>query len=164
MSTSTAAALAVTDHLTPFDGKPVLRTTISVTNAGDGLSEAMAIDPRELHHGEVVHVVLECEVAKVRFDPIKDAPDHLTRVHQLRAGTATIVDAAMVQDVLDRQRLAIEKAKEAAAGIARLPGTEPWDAEADALAAEHLDGQHAAGLREGCEYERQAEQDEASDG
>src|SRR5688500_16882470 len=55
MTTDAAGALAPTDHLTPFDGRQVLRTSIAVSNAGDGLSEALRIDPREFHHGEVVH-------------------------------------------------------------------------------------------------------------
>lgn len=169
MTTDAAGALAPTDHLTPFDGRQVLRTSIAVSNAGDGLSEALRIDPREFHHGEVVHVVLECSVDQVRFVPLdpKDAHGPLVRSHRLKAGTATVVDADLVQEQIDRQRMRIEKAREAAAGVQRIPGMAGWsDEETEALLAEHLDGQHASGLREGCpscDEERQAEDDEVSE-
>lgn len=101
--------------LADFDGKEVLSATVSVTNAGDGLSSAMKVEPAEFHHGEIVYVVLACEVAKVRFDPIKDT-DALQRVHILRAGEATIVDESVVSTHLEAQRVKIEEA----AGIQRL--------------------------------------------
>lgn len=115
-----------TPKLTPFDGREVLNTTVAIRNAGDGLSKAMEIDPIELHHGDSVYVVLECEVEKLRFDPIKDT-QALSRVHMLKAGVATLVDEALVADALDAQRRAIEEA----AGVQRLPLGEPGDTEDD---------------------------------
>lgn len=125
--TDAAGALAPIDHLADFDGRPVIRTAIAVSNAGDGLSEALRIDPREFHHGEIVHVVLECTVDQVRFVPVdaKDPSGPLVRSHRLKAGTATVVDADLVSEHIERQRLRIQAAQEAAAGIQRIPGTEP---------------------------------------
>lgn len=128
--------------LTPFDGLDVLRTTISVTNAGDGLSDSMKVDPQEFHHGDRVYVVLECEVAKVRFDPVKDT-DALTRVHVLRAGNATIVEADLVKPMVDAMADRIQRAKEDEAGIARL-----FDDEKQMQ--EHAAGEHADALVPGC--------------
>lgn len=116
--------------LTPFDGKDVLSAGIAIRNAGDGLSEALSVDPQEFHHGEKVYVVLECEVDKVRFDPVKDS-DGLRRVHVFKAGTATIVDESIVATQLDDQRRKIE----AAAGVRRLE----FDEE---LSAQHREGEH----------------------
>jgi hypothetical protein len=117
---------AADGQLAPFEGRDVLQTSIKVTNAGDGLSDAMAVDPDEYHLGDTVHVVLECIVGRVDYVQINGV-DALRRVHTLKAGTATVVDAELVKDVLDAQRLAIEKAK----GVARLPfvgdGEEPTD-------------------------------------
>jgi len=124
-----------------FDDRDVLRTTIAVTNAGDGLSDALKVDPKLMHLGEKVYVVLECEVAKVRFDPIKDT-DALSRVHVLKAGTATLVDADLVRAQLDEQAERILRAKEAEAGISRLPYN-------DELQAQHDLGEHAE-LVPGC--------------
>lgn len=160
-----ASALATEPgKLSPFDGRDVLRTTIAITKAGDGLSDAMAIDPQEFHHGERVFVVLECEVAKVRFDPIKDTRA-LTRVHVLDAGLSTIVDEEVVREVLDSQAARIEEARiaaERAQGIHRLPfggDKGAWDEEQEDLALAHGEGEHQE-LVAGCplcEQEREAE-------
>lgn len=42
-----------------FDGKEIARTTIKVTKAGDGLSEALKVDPQAFHLGDIVHAVIE---------------------------------------------------------------------------------------------------------
>lgn len=101
--------------LSPFEGRDVLATRVAITRAGDGLSKAMEVDPDELVLGDVVTVVLECTVDRVRFEPIKDV-DALVRVHTLRAGTATIVGRELVADALDAQQRRLE----AANGVERL--------------------------------------------
>lgn len=98
------------DGLSKFEGRDVLQATIKVTNAGDGLSEALAIDPTEMHLGDKVYLVIEAEVSKVNYEELKDTGT-LRRVHTLRAGVATIVDEAFAADVLERQRVAIEEAR-----------------------------------------------------
>ncbi len=107
-------------QLNQFDGRDVVGTTIALTNAGDGLSKAVATEPIELHHGEKVYVVFETEVSKVRFDKSKDDASKLVRVHTLKAGTATIVDFDLVSDVLNAQ----EKKNDAAEGKQKIPGME----------------------------------------
>lgn len=112
-----------------FDGKPVLGTSVAITNAGDGLSKAMTIEPEELHHGERLTVVIECEVTKIGFVPIKDSPG-LMRVHTLSAGLATVIDHALVKELLDKQRQRLEEA----AGVHRLPldsDDQPGDSDLD---------------------------------
>lgn len=140
--TDTTAALTPVD-LGQFEGRDILSATISVTNAGDGLSDAMKVEPEIMHLGDVVYVVLECEVAKVRYDPIKDTQG-LARVHVLRAGTATLIDGGAVEEALDAQRVKIERARDAAAGIAKLPIGEE-------LVLQHGEGAHAGGLVDGCD-------------
>lgn len=100
-----------------FEGKTITGAALILQNAGDGLSQAMEIEPVVIHHGELVYLVIEAECTKVRYDNVKDDDEALTRVHILRAGVSTIVDAALVHDVLEAQRVAIEKAK----GVERLP-------------------------------------------
>jgi hypothetical protein len=131
--TELATALADNSDLPDFEGADVLRTSVAITNAGDGLSQALAIQPQQLTLGDTVYVVLECRVQKVRFEPAvdKDHPeDGLVRVHNLRAGRATLVDRGTVVAALDQQAEKIRKAKEAAEGIQRLsldpdPGSDP---------------------------------------
>ncbi len=141
--TDLATALADVTQLTPFDGIPVVRTTISITNAGDGLSDALSIDPQEFHHGDTVFVVLECEVAKVAHVPVdKDVPDLLIRQHTLRAGTGTIVDESLVAEYVARQADRIDAARRRAKGEFTL--------DEHGLTEAHHDGEHAAELVIGC--------------
>lgn len=125
--------------LQSFDGIAVLGVGVALTNAGDGLSAALKVDPQEFHHGETIHLVIEAEVTKVRFDPVdKDDPQAgLRRVHIMRAGTAAIVDEALVADALRVQKLRLEAAADAEAGVQRIPGTVP---ELDELPADYDDG------------------------
>ena len=135
-----------TQPLAVFDGHEVIKTSIAITNAGDGLSEALKVDPRELHIGETVHVVLECVVSKVSFVGIKDAPGRLARVHVLRAGGATMVDADLVEAHLDEQAERILAAKEEELGIMRLmpvmdePSPDEFSLEHFHRLGDHLDG------------------------
>ena len=136
--------------LSPFEGLDVIEAGVEIPGAAGGLREAMAVDPQEMHKGERVHVVLECEVTKVRFDPVaKDYPSgDQRRVHILAVEGATIVEgdaAELVQERLDAQRERIQLAKEAEQGIQRI------DLDSlDDLEAEHDAGKHADGLVDEC--------------
>lgn len=120
--------------LDPFEGQEVSRTAVAITNAGDGLSNAMKVKPQQLHLGRSVYVLMECEVAKVRYEENGDS-DTLTRVHVLKAGTATIVTKTFAEDSIKAQKAEIERAKDDASGVARIPGTAPY-ADEDAPSAE----------------------------
>lgn len=98
-----------------FEGLDVVSTKIAITNAGDGLSKAMQIAPQTLHLGDTVYVVLEAQVGKISYSGVKDT-DVLERIQVLKAGVATLVDEALVKDVLEAQRIAIERAS----GVERL--------------------------------------------
>lgn len=109
-----------------YQGKDVLRTSVSIHNAGDGLSEALAIEPEELKINSTVFVVLECEVDAHDHKRMKKVPGAMELVQVLKAGTATLVDEALVRDLLDEQTKRIEDARESireAEGVTRLPGT-----------------------------------------
>lgn len=111
----------MTDNaLRPFEGHNVIASRIAVTNAGDGLSEAMSVEPEELPIGTKVNVVLECEVSRVQYVPVKDT-DAFARVHTLKAGTGTIVDAGLVADLIADQEKRNQLAREARDGVQRLP-------------------------------------------
>lgn len=126
--------------LTPFDGREVARTSIAITRAGDGLSEAMKVEPREFHHGDTVYVVLECTVTKVQFVPFDkaDPAGPLSRVHTLAAGVATIVDEELVKAHIAEQADRNLRAREAEAGIVRMfdGDGEPAPTEDDGLEGE----------------------------
>jgi hypothetical protein len=87
-----------------------------ITRAGDGLSTALEIAPAEYHPGQTLHVLLEVEVGRISYEPIRDT-DALRRVHTLVAGIGTIVDGKWVRDAVAKQkRLNLE-----AVGVSELP-------------------------------------------
>lgn len=150
----------MTDTLPQFENRDVVRTSIAVTNAGDGLSEAVGIEPQVFHLGDVVHVVLECEVTRVNHRPIRDT-EVLERVHTLKAGTATIVEPDAVADMLREQKEKNEAARRLADGTSQLPVDE------HNLRGDHALGLHAdseQGLQENCPLCQDEKDAEASEG
>lgn len=105
-----------------FEGRDVLQATLIITKTGDGLSTMMEIEPAAWHQGTKLHVVMEVDLTKIRFDQIKGT-DAMKRVHIGEAGTIAIVDASVVADVMAQQ----QKKNEEKAGTMRLPGTTPGD-------------------------------------
>jgi hypothetical protein len=181
--TDLATALADNSTLSPYQGKEVLRTSIAIKGAGDGLSEAMGIDPQELAIGSRGVLVLEFVVEAHKHKPIKDT-NALSLEQILKAGTATLIDSDVVQAALAAQREKIDKAKADASGQPRLvdtsgvlnpdavaPSTEPANPDEDppdeVLLRHHAAGQHKE-LTDGCpacDNERAAiakEQDEVA--
>lgn len=96
------------------DGRDVIGAKMSLTNAGDGLSQAMKLDPQRLHMGERVLVLIEAEVVKEQYVPaIKGdtrGPLHLVAV--LRADAAKITTLAAAQKEMDRHKGRVEKASQ----------------------------------------------------
>lgn len=111
----TPPADATQPALHKFEGKEVIGTKVKITGAGDGLSQALAIEPTELKLGETVLVLVECTVDKITHERVKDT-NVAQRVQSLKASTATIVDAEFAGDRLEQQRIKIEQAK----GVDRL--------------------------------------------
>lgn len=120
--------------LEPFEGTEVIAASIAITKAGDGLSDALSVEPEAFHLGERLYVVLECEVAKVRYSDVKDTGS-LRREHTFEARGATLVDATLVADLVQAQREKIQHAKEQAAGIERLPFEDHADADGVVMTA-----------------------------
>ena len=123
--------------LETFEGAPVIRTTVSVTQAGDGLSDSMAIQPRLIRRGSRLRVIMDVVATKVEHaaankaeeaDP--DAPQ--ARKVTLAAETVQVLDvgdSAHVDQLLAHQREAVAEHKEQErlrrTNEERLPGTEP---------------------------------------
>ena len=115
--------------LKPFEGEPVLQSSIVIPNAGGGLREALKIEPAEWHKGDRVFVVLECVVGDVTFKPIKGVDSGLNRVHKFEAEHATITDETLVGAQLAEQKKRIREA----AGEYELPLDPAADPEGDPL-------------------------------
>lgn len=145
--TDIASALADQSKLPAYGGKTVTRTSIKITNAGDGLSAGLAIDPEVLDLGRKVYVVLECVVDSHEHDRILDKGNDtglLVLNQVLKAGTGTLIDADVVRAAIADQAEKIQKAQEQAKGIERLPFG------AEELSNKHAEGAHADGLVPGC--------------
>lgn len=142
--TDLAGALADTTHLTEYRGREVRKTKVTITNAGDGLSEALGIEPQEFEQGDEVFVLLRTVVGSHKLEVMKgydpdegDAP--LVLVQQLRAQDATVVTKEFADRHIKAQRVKIQRAKDEAEGKGRLdaqPGAEGWDDEHAEMDAE----------------------------
>lgn len=97
-----------TPHLTPFEGQEVVAVGLIVTSLGDGLSDAVAVAPDELHHGQRIKLLVDAEVTKVRFDPVKDT-NVLTRIHIAKASTAALVEESAVAAIMERHAAALDE-------------------------------------------------------
>jgi hypothetical protein len=136
--------------LTPFEGQDVVGSRIKVTNAGDGLSESLAVEPAAFGLGSKLYVVLECEVAKVQHVPVKDT-DTLVREHTFKALGATLADADLVAELVEQQKEIIRLRKEEAAGIQRLTFAPDPDTSGYDLLLERLGNLRKPELRALCE-------------
>ncbi len=110
------------DVLGKYKGRDVVRTTIAIHNAGDGLSDSMAIEPEVLDQGSKVYVVLECTVGPHNYVPITDkgvdiGVDELKQV--LKAGTATLIDATVVRGMIEEQARKVREARSEALEVKR---------------------------------------------
>jgi hypothetical protein len=106
--------------LPDFEGSPVRRSTVKITRAGDGLSEALKIAPEAFHHGDEVYFVLRGLVTQVNHVPVSPLDADLIRVHTLVCQDITQVDAADVDVFLDQANERLKLAREEEAGISRL--------------------------------------------
>lgn len=87
--------------LEPFEKKPVIKCEVKITKAGDGLSDALQVDPVEMHVNDRVFFVLEAEVGSIQFVRMSPAGNDLRRVHVLVTQRITQVDGADVSAYLD---------------------------------------------------------------
>ena len=103
-----------------FEGREVLAARMSITATGDGLSDALDIDPQILHHGDEVFLVIKGVVADVQH-PIVKGTEGVARKHVIRCVDAVPVPEELVGKVLDEHRERVRRAAEEAAGIDPLP-------------------------------------------
>lgn len=105
-----------------FEGRQVVAAAVRVTNAGDGLSEAMRLDPQDLQHGEEIWLVVKGHVSKVAYEQIpKSEGTLLQRVHTVKAAECVMVAPDEVEELLKREKDRVLKLREAEQGVSRLP-------------------------------------------
>lgn len=103
-----------------FEGSPVVGYVMSLTNAGDGLSDSMKIAPIKPKRGTRVTILMEAVVDHVAFPVAKgqkpeDPNAHLLRKMVLKADAAKILNAgeiAAVDQLLADHREQVEELRE----------------------------------------------------
>jgi hypothetical protein len=81
-----------------FEGKRVIGAAMTITNTGDGLSDAMELDPMKLHHGDEVVMVVRGTVVDVRHPAAKEGKG-VVRKHVVKASEAIVVQGDLVDDL-----------------------------------------------------------------
>jgi hypothetical protein len=95
-----------------FEGRDVAAIKIIITKAGDGLSKAMAVEPKVLHQGDQGYLVLSYTTSKIRFDPSKGEEESTDRVQILEATGATFADRDLVGEIIDQMAARVAEHEE----------------------------------------------------
>lgn len=106
--------------LPKFEKRPVVRAAVKITNAGDGLSEAMRLAPESLALGDEVWFVIKGEVSRVAHESAPKDDHNLVRVHTVRASDVALVAKDAVQDILLAEQDRIARLREEEEGVQRL--------------------------------------------
>lgn len=140
--TATAKDLArvaklVAAELAPLFGRTVVRTTLKLTNMGDGLSKAMAVRPAEYELDEEITFVGRGRVSKITTESVNpDDPDEgVVRVHVVKGHSIVVLDDKAAKRMDKTLRTMDEEwvsQHEAAKGIEKIEGWEDPDAGDDA--------------------------------
>lgn len=103
----------MSDHtLGMYNGRDVIKMAMSLTNAGDGLSQAMSLEPAELHMGDRVLVLVEAVVTKEQH--VAAIPGDLAGPYKfvgvLKAEAAKITTLSSAQKEMDKHKGRLDKA------------------------------------------------------
>lgn len=131
--------------LPKFEGRPVVRSAVKITRAGDGLSEALALEPTALHHSDEVFFVLRGSVTQVNHRPTSREEDTLVRVHTVEAQEIAMVDQAAVDKLLVEERERVARLRDEEAGREALPFEEPQGSDTSNAGTKGAPGEGAAG-------------------
>lgn len=105
MSTTTTTP----KKLPKFEGRDVIRSAVAIRKAGDGLSDALKVEPVALRHGQRVFFVLAGEVRSVDHDPIEKDAIELVRTHVIDTIDIALVDKDEVEQLLDLNRERVQE-------------------------------------------------------
>lgn len=122
--------MTTTDRLT-FEGFEVDSVQIRITNAGDGLTEALQINPKALHIGDDFACVLRGKVTQVNHKEGKD--DSTIRLHTVKTTGITEVDLDMAKRILGANAESLARAKADREGQLQLEADEDLEGQ-EALA------------------------------
>jgi len=88
-----------------FEGEKVIGSTVSLRNAGDGLSDAMQVEPVIMHKGDTGYIVVAYEVAEIAFPPPKGKRKGVVnRKHVLTATHSALVTEEYAAEAIAKSR------------------------------------------------------------
>jgi hypothetical protein len=103
-----------------YEGYPIIATSIVVNKLGDGLSDAVAIDPVSISADEVAHLAVRVRKTKDRYDFIRDKTTGkilgVEWVQIFDSTGATFADSKMISVAVQKMVDKIEKSKADAKG------------------------------------------------
>lgn len=116
------------DALGEFEGNPIARSSVKITKAGDGLSDALKVDPVVLHRGDEVYFVLRGKVRYVAHPPEKKDSVAVVRQHIIDTEDIAIVQEAEVAKLLEANRDRVQRALDSLAGQMKIgdPEDHQW--------------------------------------
>lgn len=100
-----------------FEGKPVTRSTLRITKAGYGLSEALKLEPRALQLGDDVCFVLKGTVEQVNH---READELISRVHTVAVTDIAAVEHALATEIIDAEAERLTKLRDEQNGQLRI--------------------------------------------
>jgi len=101
-------------ELKDFEGRHIARATVKITAAGDGLSEALAIQPEEIELDEDRSYVLQGKCVRVSIETDKNGIT--SRVHTIKTHGISPIDPSVAAKAISQYRDETEKAKAEAQG------------------------------------------------
>lgn len=125
-----------------FEGRTVIGVEVIVRKTGDGLSEAVKVEPRLVQVGDEGYIVFAYKCVDLHF-PAENrqnpAEGGVRRAQVLDAGVATFIDDDVVRDAIERQAEKNLRWREQNENKGRL--------EDGLLVMDHDEGKHAEGGR-----------------
>jgi hypothetical protein len=106
--------------LKKFEGRAVVGAAVKITRAGDGLSEAMRLEPEALAYGQEVWFVVKGVVDQIAYKTIPKT-DALQRIHVVKAEEIAKVDGEEVEKYILAEKDRLARLLEEENGVSRLP-------------------------------------------
>jgi hypothetical protein len=101
-----------------LDGEDFTHTTIKLVNAGDGLSDALRVEPTWLRNGDEGYCIIKFHVSQVSGKPWvgKGGDTGLERIVTISAEAAALADKDLVGPVIAEMQTRLRELRDAEAG------------------------------------------------
>lgn len=102
-----------------YDKRPVRQSSLKITGTGDGLSDALAIEPQDWHPKDTAFIVLEIEMGDVNYKYVEKG-DCWNRVQGSKAIRGAFISSELAVPLLDDVKVAFEEQRQAEGGDVEL--------------------------------------------